>query len=424
MRVSIEGGRLVDPAQAIDQALDLHLQDGKVAGVGARPPSFEPEQTISAHGRIVAPGLVDLCARLREPGQEHKATIASETRAAVKAGITTLCLPPDTTPVIDEPSVVELVRRRNEAAGLCKVVVLGALTQGLEGQLLSEMAALLDAGCVGVSNALTPVSSTLVMRRAMEYAATYGLTVFVHAADPWLSARGAVHEGVMATRLGLPGIPPSAETAIIGRDLALVEEVGVRTHFCRLSTARGVEMVAEAIRRGLPVSADAAAHQFHLTEHDLEEFNSMCHLVPPVRTSRDVEALTRAAAASVISTVCSDHQPHEADAKLNPFGDTEPGITALETLLPLTLELTTSGLSLTQALELLTAGPARTLGLECGILTTGAPADICIFDPDADWVLETEALLSSGKNTPFAGRRMRGRVTHTLVDGQLVYVAP
>jgi len=200
--------------------------------------------------------------------------------------------------------------------------------------------------------------------------------------------------------------------------------VGVRTHFCRLSTARGVEMVAEAIRRGLPVSADVAAHQLHLTECDLEEFDSMCHLIPPLRTSRDVEALVTALAGNVISTVCSDHQPHEADAKLNPFGDTEPGITALETLLPLTLALTANGLSLSQTLERLTAGPARTLGIECGSLAAGVPADICIFDPDAEWVLATDALLSSGKNTPFAGRRMRGRVTHTLVDGQLVYVSP
>jgi dihydroorotase len=421
VRITIEGGRLVDPAHGIDERLDLHLEHGRITALGSRPATFEAQRTIDARGQVVTPGLVDLCARLREPGQEHKATIASETRAAVSAGITTLCVPPDTDPVIDEPSVLELVRRRNEAADSCKIVVLGALTRGLEGELLSEMAALRDAGCVGVSNTLIPIRSTLVMRRAMEYAATYDLTVFLHAADPWLSVAGGVHEGVVATRLGLPGIPACAETVIIARDLALVEEVGVRAHFCRLSTARGVEMVQEAMSRGLPVTADTAAHQLHLTEQDLSDFNSLCHLQPPLRTAADVRALRAAVGSNTITAVCSDHQPHEADAKLNPFSDTEPGISALETLLPLTLELMKYGLTLPQALERLTTGPARVLRLKAGTLAPGAPADICVFDPLAQWELEPEKLVSRGKNTPFGGRTMRGRVTHTLVDGRMVY---
>lgn len=406
----------------MDQVQDLHLDAGRIVALGKAPAGFKAEREISAHGRIVCPGLVDLSARLREPGFKHKATIASETAAAAAAGITTLCCPPDTQPVVDTPAVAELIHQRAAQAGKARVLVLGALTKGLAGVELSEMAALKEAGCVGVSNALHPAGNALIMRRAMEYAATHGLTVFLHAEDAHLAAGGCAHEGAVSTRLGLPAIPESAETAAVARELILIEQTGVRAHFCHLSSARAAQMIARAQHDGLPVTADVSAHHLHLTDMDLGHFNSLCHVRPPLRARRDLEALRHALAQNTVSAVCSDHQPHEADAKLGPFSETEPGISALETLLPLTLRLAQEGvLSLQDALARLTIGPARILDIEAGTLSVGAPADICIFDPEQHWTLGAETLRSRGHNTPFLGWEFKGRVTHTLLAGEVVY---
>lgn len=422
MKISIKKGRTIDPGYGVDQVQDLHLDAGRIVALGKAPAGFKAEREISAHGRIVCPGLVDLSARLREPGFKHKATIASETAAAAAAGITTLCCPPDTQPVVDTPAVAELIHQRAAQAGKARVLVLGALTKGLAGVELSEMAALKEAGCVGVSNALHPAGNALIMRRAMEYAATHGLTVFLHAEDAHLAAGGCAHEGAVSTRLGLPAIPESAETAAVARELILIEQTGVRAHFCHLSSARAAQMIARAQHDGLPVTADVSAHHLHLTDMDLGHFNSLCHVRPPLRARRDLEALRHALAQNTVSAVCSDHQPHEADAKLGPFSETEPGISALETLLPLTLRLAQEGvLSLQDALARLTIGPARILDIEAGTLSVGAPADICIFDPEQHWTLGAETLRSRGHNTPFLGWEFKGRVTHTLLAGEVVY---
>ncbi|HXH03763.1 MAG TPA: dihydroorotase [Candidatus Competibacteraceae bacterium] len=421
-RILIRGGRLVDPAQGRDGRHDLYLVDGRVAAVDSPPPGFQPQRVIEATGKIVCPGLVDLAARLREPGAEHKATIASETRAAAAAGITTLVCPPDTDPVVDETAVARLIQRRADAAGYARVLPLGALTQGLAGEQLAEMAALKDAGCVGVSNGHRPLSNTLVLRRAMEYAATFGLTVFLTPLDTWLAAPGCAHDGQVAARLGLAGIPAAAETAMVARDLALIEDIGVRAHFCRLSSARAVELVAEAQEHGLPVTADVCAHQLHLSEIDLGRFDSQAHVIPPLRTLRDRDGLRRGLATGVLGALCSDHQPHEVDAKLGPFAETEPGISALETLLPLGLKLVAEDvLPLPALIERLTVGPARILGLAAGTLAPGARADVCIFDPEAQWIVDSASLLSRGHNTPFLGWELKGRVSHTLLAGRLVY---
>lgn len=421
MRIAIRGGHLLDPAHAIDGVNDLYIAGRCVISIGHAPAGFTPEVTINAHGQIVCPGLIDLCARLREPGLEHKATLLSETRAAASAGITTLVCPPDTDPVVDETAVVRLIRRRADTAGFARVLPLGALTQGLRGEQLAEMAALKEAGCVGVSNGLFAMTNTLVLRRALEYAATFDLTVFLGPQDPWLS-RGAAHDGQVAARLGLTGIPTAAETAIVARDLALIEDCGVRAHFGRLSAARSLELIAEAQARGLQVTADVAAHQLHLTEFDIGHFDSRCHTLPPLRTQRDMQGLRAGLAEGVLAAVCSDHQPHEADAKDGPFSATEPGISGLETLLALTLRLVHDGvLPLATAVERLTWGPARVLGLDSGHLGIGAPADICIFDPDTEWSVEASAWLSRGSNTPFLGWPLKGRVTHTLLGGRLVF---
>ena len=422
--ISITGGRLIDPANGIDEQLDLHITGEQILAIGDTPPGFEADTLIDATGQVVCPGLIDLAASLREPGQENKATIASETAAAARGGITTLVCTPDTLPVIDTPAVWELIRRRAKACAQARVLATGALTQGLAGEQLSEMAALQAAGCVAMGNANQPLASTLVERRALEYAATFGLTVFLRPVDPHLKAGGCAHEGTVAARMGLPGIPSAAECVAVARDLALAQHTGARIHFRALSAGSAADMVRSARVGQLRVTADVAAHQLHLTEMDVDGFNSQCHVDPPLRTLADRDALRQAVADGTIGVICSDHQPHEADAKQAPFPDTAPGISGLETLLPLTLKLVEEGvLDLPTAIERLSVGPARVIGLPLGQLGPGSAADVCIFDPTAIWNLQAEQMTSAGRNTPFDGWEFRGRVTHTLFNGKLVYQA-
>jgi len=421
MKLTIAGGRLIDPASGLDQVAHLHLAEGRIAGIGAAPDGFRPDETLDATGQMVAPGLVDLRAHLCEPGHEHKGTIASESAAAAAGGITTLVTAPETDPVTDSAAVAELIRRHAEAAGHARVLPVGALTADLAGEQISEMAALHEAGCIAVGNGKRPVADTLVMRRALEYAASLGLPVLLHPQEPWLG-RGAVHEGAISVRLGLTGIPACAEVIAMQRDLTLVEQTGARVHFGQLSTARAADLVRDAQRRGLPVSADVAAHQLYLTEMDVGRFNSQCHLRPPLRSERDRAGLCAAVADGAIGAICSDHQPHDRDAKLAPFAATEPGASTLETLLSLTLRLVREGtLTLHEALARVTCGPARALGLDSGRLAVGAPADLCLFDPELRWTIGSDTLRSRGHNTPFWGWEMQGRTTRTVVGGRLVY---
>lgn len=422
-RVLIRGGRVIDPAGGIDALTDLYLADGRVVALGHQPDGFTWDLAISADGCIVCPGLIDLCARLREPGAEHKATIASEAAAAAAGGITTLCCPPDTDPVIDTPAVANLIREKAEQTGKIRILPIGALTRGLKGTDLSEMGALKHAGCLAVGNASAPLASnTLVLRRALEYAASYDLTVVVRPEDPHLTDRGCVHEGPVSTRMGLPGIPDAAETVAVAEVLALSEHTGTRIHFAQISCARAVRAIAQARAQGAPVTADVAIHHLHLTEADVEGFDALCHVRPPLRSAADRDALRQAVRDGVISAICSDHQPHEPAAKLDAFPLTAPGMASLETLLPLTLELVDAGLlSLSEAIAALTSGPAAVFGLPLGTLRPPAPADICIFDPVARWTVDEAHWLSSGKNTPFWGKSLRGRVTHTLLAGRVVF---
>lgn len=423
-RIAIIGGKLLDPASETLSEGGVFIADGQIIAIGAEPLGFQADEVLQAHGSIVCPGFIDLSVYLREPGYEHKATIASETLAAVKAGITTLCCQPETNPVIDTPAVVELIRERALSAGKAKVIAFGAISRGLEGRALSEMYALRRAGCLAVSSGRKSLANALIWRRALEYATTHELSVVVRPQDLNLSAGGCVHEGKVATRLGLPGIPVSAETVMVAQILALVEETGARVHFSCLSTARAAAMIAEARRQGLPVSGDVAAHQLHLTEDAVEGFDPMAHVIPPLRSEADRQGLRQALAEGTISAVCSDHQPHEADAKCNVFAATESGISALETLLPLTLRLVEEKvLPLPRAIARLTLGPAQVLGLPSGRLTSGAPADLCVFDPEAQWTVDETNWLSRGRNTPFWGQKLKGQVRYTLVDGRVVWRA-
>lgn len=420
----IRGARVLDPASGFDGLAELGIRDGRIAELSQAPLREDYEQTLDAAGLWLMPGLVDLAVRFREPGQTHKASFASEVPAAQAGGITTVVLPPDTQPVIDSPANLLRLQRIAEHHGGLEVCVLGALSQGLQGEALAELSALKNAGVIGFAQGYRPLRDLLVARRALEYARGLNLRVHVFAQDAALAAGGCAHEGPVATRLGLPPIPAAAEVAAIRSWISLIEDTGAPVHFCRLSTARGVGLVQSAQSRGLPVTADVAVHQLWLCDRDLEGFNALCHVIPPLRSREDQQALRAAVASGVVGAICSDHQPHEADAKINPFPLTEPGISGLETLLPLTLGLVQEGLlSPLAAAARLSHGPAQIAGLGAGSLAVGASADLCLLDPSASWTLRPEHLLSAGRNTPFAGRSLQGRVRHTLYRGQTVYQA-
>lgn len=422
MRIRIRNGRIIDPAADVDRQADLYIADKLIAAIGRSPAGFQADREIDAAGKWVLPGLVDLCARLREPGAEHKGTIASEAAAAAAGGVTSVCCPPDTEPVIDTPAVVELIHRRAKAARQARVYALGALTHALAGERLAEMHALKRAGCLAVSNACQPITNSEVLRRAMEYAANCGLPVFLHAEDPFLRNAGVAHEGAVSTRLGLPPIPQAAETVAVSRALLLVECTGARLHFCRLSSARSVALLAQAKKAGLPVSADVGICHLLLTDQDLIGYEANCHLIPPLRTHADQRALLRALADGTIDAVCSDHQPHDADAKSAPFSLTEPGASTIELLLPLVLRLVQDGaVPLARAIAAVTHAPAGILGIEAGTLKVGAPADITIVDAQLGFTVRPEQMRSAGKNSPFAGWDVKGGVSHTLVGGRVVF---
>ena len=422
MKIHIKNGRLIDPKNGIDAQQDLFIAAGKVVGIGQAPADFNPNQVIDASGLVVCPGLVDISARLREPGYEYKATLESEMLAAAAGGVTSLACPPDTDPVLDEPGLVEMLKHRARQLNLAHVYPLGALTRQLQGAMLTEMCELTEAGCVGFSQADKPITDTLVLWRAMQYAATFGFTVWLHPQDSYLAANGVAHDGEVAARLGLRPIPAAAETVALATILRLARETGARLHICRLSAAESVDMIAAAKTQGLPVTCDIAANHLHLTEYDIGFFDANSHLHPPLRSQRDKDALRQGLADGTIDAVCSDHTPVDEDTKLLPFGEAEAGATGLELLLPLTLKWADEqGLSLSDAIAGITSKPAAILGLKSGHLGLQAAADVCIFDPAQYWKIEPRALKSQGKNTPFNGMELAGKVRYTVLDGNIIY---
>lgn len=422
MKIHIKGGHLIDPAHGIDAPRDLFVAAGKVVGIGTAPDGYHANRTLDATGCVVCPGLIDLAARLREPGFEYKATLESEMAAAVAGGVTSLVCTPDTDPPLDEPGLVEMLKYRARGLNQAKVYPLGALTVSLAGERLTEMAELGDAGCVGFSQAETPVTDNLVLMRAMQYAATFGFAVWLRPEDGSLARGGVAHDGEVATRLGLSPISTAAETVAVSTVLQLAQETGARLHLCRMSSREGLEMVRQAKGRGLPVTCDVSANHVHLSDVDIGYFDSNCHLRPPLRGLRDRDALRQGLADGAIDAICSDHTPVDEDAKQLPFAESEPGATGLELLLPLTLKWAKeAGLGLARAVAALTVQPARVLGLDIGHLGLGHAADICIFDANSEWVVDPKALRSQGKNTPFLGFELAGRARWTLVDGQVVH---
>ncbi len=422
MNLHIKNGRLIDPKNKIDATQDVFISERRIVATGKAPQGFAAEHVIDASGLIVMPGLVDVAARLREPGYEYKATLESEMTAAVAAGVTSLSCPPDTDPPLDEPGLVEMLKHRARSLNQCRVFPAGALTYGLKGEELTEMIELTEAGCKAFSQADAPLTDTRVLMRAMQYAATFGYRVWLRPQDSFLANQGVAHDGEVATRLGLAPIPVVAETISLARMLHLARETGVILHVCRISSAAGVEMVRAAKREGLPVTCDVSMNHLHLTEMDIGYFDANCHLVPPLRGLRDRDALRAALLDGTIDAVCSDHCPVDDDAKQFPFAEAEAGATGIELLLPLVLKWADQDkLPLLDALSRVTINPAQLLGQKVGHLSVGAHADICIFDPATTWKVEPAALRSQGKNTPFNGYEMQGRVRYTLLDGQVVF---
>ena len=417
MRILIRGGRVIDPASGRDGVGDVFLADGKIADAAGAA-----DRTIDAAGLVVAPGLIDLSARLREPGFEYKATLESEMEAAVAGGVTSLACPPDTDPPLDEPGLVDMLRRRAKALARARVYPVGALTVKLEARLLTEMAELTASGCVAFSQANRPIADTQVLWRALQYAATFGYPVWLRAEDPWLAKGGVAHDGEVATRLGLSGIPVFAETIALATLLELVRATGTRLHVCRLSSAAGVELMRTAKKENLPVTCDVGIHHVHLSDVDLGYFDSQCRIEPPFRSRRDREALSRALADGTIDCAVSDHTPVDEDQKQKPFDEAEPGATGLELLLPLTLRWGEErGLRLAESLARVTCEPARVLGVSSGRIQAGAPGDVVVFDPRAPFRVTADRLRSQGKNSPFLGHELAGRARTTLVAGNVVY---
>lgn len=422
MNIHIKQGRLIDPKNNIDAQLDVFIKDNVIAAVGLAPEGFVAHQIIDAAGLIVAPGLIDLAARLREPGYEYMATLESEMQAAVAGGITSLACPPDTDPPLDEPGLVEMLKHRAKNLNLARLYPVAALTSELKGHELTEMAELIDAGCVAFSQADAPLTDTRVLYRAMQYAATFAYSVWLRPQDSYLARDGVAHDGEVATRCGLPVIPVFAETIALATMLSLARETGVKLHICRLSSAAGVEMIRVAKAQGLAVTCDVSTNHVHLSDMDIGYFDPNCRLIPPLRSLRDRAALRAGLLDGTIDAICTNHAPVDEDAKQMPFAEAEPGATGLELLLPLLLKWSQQErISLSDALSKVTMQAAKILGLDAGHLSVGALADVCIFDAEAEWRVTPDALISQGKNTPFVGMEMQGRVRYTLVDGKLVY---
>ena len=426
MKLQIKNGRLIDPANKIDAKQDLFIQDGKIAAIGKAPAGFIAEQTIDAQGLIVAPGLVDLSVRLREPGYEYKATLESELLAALAGGVTSLVCPPDTDPALDEPGLVEMLVHRARSLNQSHVYPLGALTIALKGHELTEMAELTEAGCVGFSQAEHTIQDTTVLLRALQYAQTFGYTVWLRPQDPHLGKGGIAHSGPLASRLGLAGVPVISETIALHTIFELMRSTGARVHLCRLSSADGIALVRAAKAEGLPVTCDVGAHHLHLTDADIGFFDSNARMVPPLRSQRDREAICAAVADGTVDAICSDHTPVDDDEKLLPFGEASPGATGLELLLSLTLKWAETSNEKTEqklstALSRITVDAARIAGLHAGELSVGSAADVCIFNPDTRWTVQASALLSQGKHTPFLGYELQGQVHTTLVAGRIVF---
>ncbi len=423
MSILIKGGRVIDPGRFVGMA-DVLIDGGKITAVAPQLSAPAGSRTIQAGGKLVVPGFVDLHVHFREPGFEYKETIQSGSAAAVAGGFTTVCCMPNTSPVNDNQAVTEFILERARLAGLANVLPIGAITKGSEGRELAEIGDLRRSGCVAISDDGKPVMNSLVMRRAMEYASAFDLTVVDHCEDLHLAEGGCMNEGLISTELGLPGIPAAAEAVMVARNLSLSELTGARLHLAHISTAGSARMVREAKARGIPVTAEACPHHFTLTEELVRGYNTHAKMNPPLRTWTDVQAIREGLRDGTIDVIATDHAPHATQEKQQDFTEAPFGIVGLETALSLTLGLVEEGvLSIEQAVQKLTSAPAAAFGLKKGTLAVGADADVAIVDQQEQWEVDPSKFRSKSRNTPFVGWKVKGRVLTTIVGGRVVFEA-
>ena len=426
-RLLIRNGRVIDPSQGLDQGMDVLLENGMVAALGERLDVPAKTKTLDAAGLVVAPGFIDLHTHLREPGFEHKETIESGCRAAVAGGFTALCCMPDTDPVNDDPSVTSFILKRAEQVGLARVYPVGALSVGLEGEEMAEIGEMVGAGAVAISDDRRPVTNAQLFRRALEYARSFDVPVAAHEEDLALSDSGSMHEGAVSTRIGLRGMPTSAEDVMVARDVLLAELTGGRLHLCHLSTSTALDLVRTAKQRGLAVSCEVAAHQFVLTDEDVAgaNYNPNWKTNPPLRSAAEVEAVLQAIYDGTVDAIVSDHEPHHADEKEQDFSDAPFGIVGLETAVPLALDRLVHGrvIGLMQLVRLMSTRPAEIFNLPGGSLREGAPADVTVLDLRALRSVDPASFQSKSQNTPFSGMRLKGWPAATIVGGEIVWQA-
>lgn len=417
--------RIIDPASNHDERGGLLIKDEAIVDIGAhlgRDQAPADAEIIDCGGHVLAPGLVDMRVQLREPGDEHQETIDTGSLAAAAGGVTSMVCLPNTNPIIDDVSGVEYIARRARETKRAKIYCYGALTQGLEGKDLVEMGMLSEFGALGFTDALHAVADTQVMRRALTYARTFDLLIVQHPEEPRLAAGGAMNNGELATRIGLPGIPACAEVMMIERDLHLVRMSGARYHVAHVSTAASVEAIRRAKQEGLRVTCDTAPPYFSLNENEIGDYRTFAKLSPPLRGEGDRRAIAAALAEGVIDCIASDHSPHDVESKRVPFVQAAAGIIGLETLLPISLELYHKGsISLLDLLKCLTSRPAEILGLPQGRLAKGAPADLALLDLDRPHRIDVASFKSKSKNSPYDGRPVQGLVLRTFVDGRQVF---
>jgi dihydroorotase len=421
--ILIRGGRVIDPSRGADEVADLFLAEGKVQASGRDLGHPDDALVLDASGKVVAPGLIDLHVHLREPGQEDLETVATGAMAAAAGGFSAICAMPNTDPVTDNQAAVGFIVSQAQRAAKARVYPIGAVSLGQKGQQLAEFGELVGAGAVAVSDDGKPVASSHLMRTALEYARTFGIPVADHCEDLTLAEGGAMHEGLVSTRLGLKGVPAAAEEIMVARDILLAELTGGHVHLCHMSTRGSVELIRRAKEKGLRVTAEACPHHFTLTHEACEGYNTQAKMSPPLREPEDREAIRQALRDGTIDVICTDHAPHHYDAKEREFDDAPNGIIGLETALGLTVsELLEAGLlSLPELVNRMSVMPARIFGLQGGTLAPGAPAAVVVFDPAAEWTVQPEQFYSKSRNTPFAGRRLRGRAETTIVRGQVVF---
>ena len=424
MSILIKNGRVIDPKNNVDAILDILVVNGKIADLNKNLDPKKAKQIIDASKKIVMPGIIDLQLNLREPGNQYKSTLESEMKAANAGGVTSMVCPPDTTPILDEPGLVKMLKNKSEVLKRGNVYPLGALTQKLNGKLLTEINDLYDSGCIGFSQAEKPIQDTEVLYRSFQYLSTFNLKAFLRAEDAYLSEKGIINAGEISTRLGLKGIQSISETTAINKILEIARLTKTKVHLNKISTADGLNLIKIAKKNGIDVTCDVSIHQIFLTDNDIGFFNTNCFLKPPLRKESDRLKIIESIVDGTIDAICSDHSPVNEDNKLKPFAESEHGASSVELLMPMILKLSEEyKIDLSLLIDKITYQPANILEINKGNLSVNSDADICIFDPSYLWEVNSKTLISEGKNTPFMNQNFTGKVSSTIFNGNIVFIS-